>query len=356
MVTLLTFLVLLLVLVVVHEAGHALMARATGCRVEEFGVGFPPRLWAKRLGETVFSVNALPIGGFVRLTGEDDPNDTDPRAFSRRSFGARASILVSGVIANVALAVVLFTLVAGLGLTAPVADAPGPVRDARVEIVSLEHTPALASGTLQPRDAILAVNDFPVPDADSAAQRIRAATGSKLSLIIRRDGSERTVQLQFDPPKTLGQRVGLVLLDVGTVRVPWREAPREGLRMTVTALRLTLQGFWHLLTTVVTRQEISPEISGPVGIALLTGTVARQGVVRLLEFAGVVSVNLAFINALPIPALDGGRLLFLILERLGIRVFRGRPERLAHSVGFALLLLLLIAVTVSDVRRLLSTP
>lgn len=353
MIALLAFVALLLVLIIVHEAGHALVARANGCRVEEFGFGFPPRLASVRMGETLFSLNALPLGGFVRLTGEHEAASSDPRSFAAKSALQRAVILAGGVGANLLLAWILFSIIAAVGFRTPAGGTRARVSNQGVEIVLVEGPSVATAAGLRAGDVIRTVAGVDVQTAEEAARRIREFEGSTLPFQIRRGSSEETLILQFPTPKVRGQRVGLALLDVGTIRVPWYQSPLEGARMTGRMLWLTGRGFAHLLRTAFLTQRIPEEISGPVGIAALTGTIAKQGITRLLEFAGILSVNLAFINALPIPALDGGRLLFLILDTFGLRGFRGRPERVAHALGFVLLLLLLLAVTASDVKRLL---
>lgn len=353
LITIIAFVAVLLVLILIHEAGHALLARLLGVRVEEFGFGFPPRLAARRIGETVYSLNAVPIGGFVRLTGEDDAEVDTPQSFARQSRLRRAIIVAGGILANLLLAVVAFTLVAGFGVDVPVVQADRAVQNRRVEVVEVQDNPVLRAADLRPQDVLLMINDAPVETAADAATRVREFSGERLTLTVSRSGETRTLVLTFSPPKTSGQRVGLALLDVGTARVPWSQAPMEGVRTTGRTLWLTLSGIAHTFRDAIVTRQAPEGLAGPVGIASITGTVARRGVIPLLELTGILSVNLALVNALPIPALDGGRLLFLLLDALGIRWLRGRPERLAHTIGFIVLLALLALVTVGDVQRLI---
>ncbi|TSC73018.1 MAG: regulator of sigma E protease [Parcubacteria group bacterium Gr01-1014_38] len=354
LVTILAFLFLLLVLIMVHESGHALLARLMGVRVEEFGFGFPPRLTARRVGDTVYSVNALPIGGFVRLTGEDDADADDPRSFAIQPRTRRALIVAGGIIANLVLAVVGFTLVAGFGVDVPLAGAERPVSNRRVEVVEIQDTPVLRAADIQPRDVLVAVNGISVENAADGAEKVRGFTGSSLTLTVARGTETRIVVLAFAPPKAAGQRVGLALLDVGTARVPWSQAPLEGLRMTGQTVQLTFFGIGRTLREAIVNRQAPKDLAGPVGIATITGAVAKRGFVPLLDLMGILSVNLALVNALPIPALDGGRLLFLLLDALGIRTLRGRPERLAHTIGFIVLLALLAFITFGDIQRLIQ--
>lgn len=353
MTTLLAFAALLLVLVLAHEAGHAVLARLFRCRVEEFGFGFPPRLTSVRVGETVFSLNALPLGGFVRLTGEDGNDVSDPQSFARKSRLVKAAILLGGITCNLLLAWVVFSLVAGLGIDIPAAGQPGNLANLETRVVAFQDpSPALMSSGLTIRDTILAVNEVSVTSAAETAARVREAVGSELKLLVRRGRETLTVSLKFERPKVAGERIGLALLDVGTVKVPWRQAPRQGARRTLETASLTVRGLGRLARDLVIDHRLSEDLSGPVGIAALTGAVVKQGFTPFLELGAILSVNLALINLLPIPALDGGRVLFLALESLGLRHLRGRPERLAHSIGFVVLLLLLLFVTLSDIQKL----
>lgn len=352
MLTILVFLLLLLALILVHEAGHALVARWCGCRVEEFGFGMPPRLLSRKVGETVFSLNALPIGGFVRITGEDDDAVADPRSFARQPRWQRALMLLAGVIGNLLLAWVVFTVVAGAGVDVPVDVADGRAINQRVEILEVRDTAVLRASDIQPGDVLVAALGQPVRSAAAAAERVRGATGDALELTVRRGDEVRTVTLAFPEPKKAGDPVGLGLLDVGTLRVSWAQAPLEGLRRTGNTMALTAAGLGRMIREAVVERKAPSDVAGPVGIASITGIVAKRGIFPLLELTGVLSVNLALVNALPIPALDGGRLLFLVLDALGLRFLRGRPERIAHAIGFALLLLLLALITLNDISRL----
>lgn len=352
MMTILIFLILLLALILVHEAGHALAARWSGCRVEEFGFGLPPRLLSKRIGETVFSLNALPIGGFVKITGEDGEAAGDPRSFTRQPRWQRALMLAAGVLGNLLLAWVVFTVVAGAGVDVPIEVANGRATDRRVEILEVRDVPALRDSGIQAGDLLVSALGETVSSAEQAAQRVRGAAGETVTLGVRRGDEVREVTLTFTPSKQAGEPVGLGLLDVGTIRVPWILAPQEGLRRTGQTMALTASGLGRIVREAVLERKAPADVAGPIGIASITGVVAKRGFLPLLELTGVLSVNLALVNILPIPALDGGRLLFLLLDALGLRFLRGKPERLAHTIGFALLLLLLALITLNDIGRL----
>lgn len=357
MVTILIFLAVLVLLVLVHEAGHAIVARLTGCRVEEFGIGFPPRIASLPIGETLYTLNIVPLGGFVRITGEDGGALEDPRSFGRKSRLARIAMLLAGVAMNVILAFALFTLIAGIGSPVPLQAAADmlPVTDERVEIVEVSDNPVLTAADLMPGDALVRVAGKDARTAKDAADAIRGFTGTELPIMTVRDGVEREATLLFPEPHAPGEPVGLALLDVGTYRVPWRQAPIEGAKATGRTIRLTAAGLAGLVRDAAQERTVPKDVAGPVGIAAIVGTVSRQGLLPLMELTAVLSVNLALLNALPIPALDGGRVLFVVLESLGIHHFRGRPERLAHAIGFAVLIALVAIITIGDIHRLFSS-
>lgn len=356
--TIIIFVVVLVVLILSHEFGHMVAAKLLGCRVEEFGIGFPPKLFGKKIGETLYTLNAVPLGGFVRITGEDGITEgdakTDARSFANKNFVAKLIILVAGVTMNVLLAVVIYTIIAGVGSTVPAYDLPSnlPVVDKRVEVVSVESNPLLAKTDIKAGDVVLKVNDEMVANSEAAATAIKAFTGHELALTLRSNNIERVTKIVFDGNHSVGVPVGLSLLDVATYKVAWYKAPIEGVNATVRVVKMTAVGIGALFYNLIWQRHVPADVAGPVGIAKIVGDVGRQGAMPLLELMAVLSVNLALINILPIPALDGGRALFVIIEATGIKIFRGRREQLAHSIGFALLILLVLLITINDIRRL----
>lgn len=353
--TVLLFLLVLGVLVLAHEAGHAIVARLIGCRVEEFGFGFPPRLFSWRVGETLYSFNLVPLGGFVRITGEDGTDADDARSFARKARPARIAVLVAGVVMNLVLAVVLFGIIAGTGTTVPVqGHTKGlPLSQPRVEIVDMKDSPILQTAGIQLGDEIIAIHGEPIASAAEAAQQIRSFDDTLLSLTIRRGDTVQDLTLTFPTPHTPGEPVGLSLIDLATYRVSWWQAPIEGVRSTVRTVAVTGRALGTLARDLVMARTVPEDVAGPIGIATLVGTVSRHGILPLMELTAVLSVNLALMNILPIPALDGGRVLFVLLEMIGLRSFRGRPERFAHAVGFTVLMLLMALITIRDLQRLI---
>lgn len=340
--TILITLAVLSVLVLLHELGHFVAARAVGIGVRELGLGFPPRLFAIRRGGIDYSVNAIPFGGFVRMTGEDDP--AVPGGFAGKPIRARALVIAAGSLMNLLLAWVIFS-----GLVAL------PYRQAEGDVTVRETAPGspAENAGLSPGDVIASVNGEPVRTTGELAARVLLGGDRPVTLRVIRDGTPLPITLvpRSRPPEgegPMGVKVGLQNQVVATYRLPVWKAPLEGLRMGVAILGFMGQeiGRW-----VGGRAE--PELAGPIGIAQVTGETARAGFLPLLQLVGLLSLNLGILNLLPIPALDGGRLPFLALEAArGGRRLSARRESLIHLVGFAVLMSIVLVITYFD----LSAP
>ncbi len=356
MMTILIFLVVLAVLVLGHEAGHFFVAKWASMRVDEFGFGFPPRLFGVRRGETEYTVNLIPLGGFVKIHGESGEDRTDPRSFASHTLWKRFLVLVAGVCMNVVLAWVLLSVGFMTGLPAALDGAdydPADVSDVQTQITYvLPDSPAEAAG-FELGDSILAVDGTAVVDASRARELIGLVPeGQETVLTIGRDGVTRDISVA---PRTIeGGRVaiGTELTTVGRVQFAPHVAVAAGAGAAIDMTVATAQGFWGLITRLMRGEGVGVEVSGPVGIAIMTGEVASMGIGYLLQFAALLSINLAILNILPFPALDGGRVLFLVIE-----FFRRRPatpivESVVHGIGFTLLMILVVLVTYKDIVRL----
>ncbi len=346
-ITIVVFLAILVVLVLVHELGHFVAARLAGVRVLEFGIGFPPR--ARVLtndGETDYTLNWLPIGGFVRMEGEETESD-DPRAFVNKPLAPRVLILAAGVVMNLVLAGVIFALIA---------FAFEPSTQTRVESVQT-GSPAAAAG-LQAGDVITKVdgNEFAYFDNQAPTDYMKARPGQPVTLTVQR-ASGGTVELKATLRDAQAIAAGQGALGITARLVLGPSVPRDpvaaiqlGIGRTADACVLVLRALRDLVGNVVSNPSAAPAVSGPIGIAQAVGTVRTEAPpVVLLWLVGLLSANLAVVNILPFPPLDGGRIAVALL-RSGTR---GRVslnlERAASLVGFALLFALLIWVSYFDI-------
>ncbi len=368
--TILIFLAVLVVLILVHEFGHFIVAKRFGIRVDEFGIGFPPKIFGKKVGETEYTVNALPIGGFVRIWGEDPTQEhyTDgpdrERSFVSKPRVVQAAVLVAGVAMNVLLAFVLYTGTFLAGMPTQVDEAhPDPsVRDVRLLVTEvLVGSPAASA--LRPSDAIVAVRRGDVSlmgDAvrspKAVADLVASGADSGVVLTVLRHGAELDVPIApvrglipNDPGRAAA---GFTMSLVGTKQLSLGEALTQASLRTVFTIRDIAYGLGELAWGAVRGTADLSQVAGPVGIVNLVGDAAALGFTWLLTFSAFISLNLAVINLLPIPALDGGRLLFVFIEVLLRRPITPRIATRVNQVGFIALLALMALVTVHDIVRL----
>lgn len=352
--TLVVFIFILGLLVFVHELGHFVAARKNGVKVEEFGFGFPPRIFGVKRGETIYSINWIPLGGFVKIKGEAGEYKEDADSFVHKKIWQRALILASGVLMNFVLAAVLLSFGFMIGLPQVVDGDLGPakVRDAKIQIVQiLGGTPA-EEANLKTGDTILSIDGQKIERIDGFQNYLAGKVGSRVKFVFERDGVNFEKEIT---PVVLAETgrggIGIGLLKSGIVSYPWYFALWKGAESTVLFTREILIALYELIKNLIITQKVAVDLSGPVGIAVLTGQVARMGFIYLLQFTALLSINLAVINFLPFPALDGGRLLFLAIEKIRRRPVSQKIENLIHNIGFALLMILILLVTYRDVVR-----
>jgi len=352
--TLLLFLLTFTLIIAVHELGHYLTARLLGMKVLEFAFGFPPRLFAVRHAGIDYSVNAIPFGGFVRILGQDDfavrqAGEGEPGSFTSKPWWAQAIVLVAGVVMNALLALVVLTGSFLFG---------GPVATGEVRIVEVKAGSPAEEAGIRKDDIVREVDGAPIEDSRELVRYTRAHRGQILTIVLER-GGQRVPPVRIEarrrPPEGEGP-LGIVLVDA--------TAPMTG------GLPQAFGHAWALTGDVVQQiaalpgqllggaaeapSDAQPQVGGPIEILRVTGEVSRFGFAAVLRLVGVLSINLAVLNIIPFPALDGGRLLFVLIGG----IFRKRPspqvEAAVHAVGFVLLLGLLVAVSIADIRRLIG--
>jgi regulator of sigma E protease len=353
----LIFFIILSILILIHELGHFIVARWVGVTVEEFGLGLPPRIWGKKIRGTIYSINWLPIGGFVKLAGEDDGDHkgltqkSAKHLFWARSKKERSAILVAGVTMNFLLAVALTTYL----LTQGVAEPSGRVHIDRVVAGSPAEEAGIRVGDVVTEATVVAdpTKRVEVKVPEELISFTRTNAGEKMTIGILREGSASavTVTPRKDPPAGQGP-LGVAITDLTTKVYPISQAPFMALKINVERGWEMLRSIFVTIFRLVTLQPLSAEIAGPVGIAQVTGQAVQYGLLAVLEFMAILSLNLAVLNILPIPALDGGRLAFVFLEKFLGRRVRPAFERTAHQWGMIILLGLILLVTINDILRL----
>ncbi len=351
--TLLLFILILGVLVFIHELGHFTVARWLGVAVEEFGLGFPPRMVGITKGPTTYSLNWIPFGGFVRLQGEQEDGAQRPNSFSQAPFRKQFAILIAGVFMNAILAWVLLSITFVAGVSADPTALPKNsfirVSQVRVEALVTAGSPSATAG-LANGDIILTVNGQTIESTEKLINLAQANDYPVLNLSVQHQRKKVDIQIT---PRPAGQtpRYGLGIQQLVTVRYPWYIAPWYGLTTGADMVKQTFIGFGRLVKDIVTTAKVSSDITGPVGIAILTGQVAQYGVIAVLQFMAILSISLAVVNFLPLPALDGGRALFVFLARVRGRPVNPRIEGIIHAVGFYVLLLLILLISIRDISK-----
>jgi len=359
-ITLIIFFAILLVLVLSHEAGHFFSALFFGINVEEFGFGLPPRMFGiKSKKGILYSFNWLPFGGFVKITGEEGGSTSDPTNFSAKPAWIRAVVLASGIVMNLLLAYVVFSIITGLGTYEAVDDAdvakyPG----AKVTIIQvLQNSPASEAELMegdQILNAVSGADSITTKNIDEVRKFIADHKGKELLLMLKRGEDEFTkiVQSRANPPEGEGP-MGVALALLHIKKAPWYLTPIEGAKLTWSATAATAEGFWSLTKSIFEKEDKKDlQIAGPVGIFNLTASARSMGLTTLLTFLALLSINLAIINVLPIPGLDGGRLFFVIIEAIRGKRISMKASSLIHGIGLAVLLALMLAITFYDISKI----
>lgn len=354
-----TFLIVLTVLVLIHELGHFLVARFVGVSVEEFGIGLPPRIWGKKFGKVLYSINWLPIGGFVKLAGEDagpsfakaSAGKGSKQLFWMRSKKERSAILLAGVTMNFVLAVGITTYLLGQGVMEPA----GRVHIEKV----VTGSPAEIAG-LKQKDVVLTLSIPSVGIVNKQLKKpndlidtVKHYAGQKISLSILRDSEYLTLTLmpRINPPAGQGP-MGVAISDLEKNVYPFPGSLIQAVRINLSRAREMLTSLGTMVWRLVTFQPLQADVAGPVGIAQITGEAVKYGWRSVLEFMSILSLNLAVLNILPFPALDGGRLAFVFLEKVLGKKLRPAFERSTHQIGMIILLGLIVLVTINDILRI----
>jgi regulator of sigma E protease len=344
------------VIIFVHELGHFLVAKRSGADVLEFGFGFPPRIFGVRRGKTLYSLNWIPVGGFVKILGEDGSLRDTPGSFASLPIAKRFMILVAGVTMNAIFAMFLFSLLFAYG--APTAIDGGvpsnaTVKNRQIQILGVvDPSPASRTG-MKVGDVVLSVDSQTLNTVSDIQKYNAEHQGLQQNVTVRRQN--KTMTFVITPEAIQGSDVavwGVNLATIASVSFPWYQAYWYGIQQTFSLMWQMVLALFAIIQNLLVHQNIPSDIAGPVGIASLAGQMGKLGVLYLVQFTAFLSLNLALLNILPIPALDGGRILFLCIEKIRGRKINVRAESLVHNVGFTLLLLLVLLVTIRDIEKL----
>lgn len=326
-------------LVLFHEFGHFITAKMTGMRVEEFSIGFGPALVSKKYGETVYSLRIVPLGGYNRISGMDPDDEQDSRSYNAKPVWARMIVILAGSFMNFVLPILLFVLIfMSSGMSTPSQE---PVLGQ-----VLENKAAYQAG-LQPGDRIMAINSEPINSWSDFVAAIQKADGQVLSVEYQRNGQTASATLIPEYDESSKRALVGVMAAVNTVYPGFVESIGLAVQGTYNVIYLTLDGLARMVTG-----SVEADLAGPIGVAQMAGQVANMGFVPLLQFAAYLSVNLGIINLLPLPALDGGHFVILMLEAVRRKPLSADSLKRVQAVGIALLLCLMLIATYKDFIRL----
>ena len=355
LITVAIFLIVLGILVFVHEFGHFISAKKMGMKVEEFGFGFPPRIWGKKGKDgVIYSINSIPLGGFCKIKGEDGEERNAPDSFGSKKAWRRAIVLVAGVIMNFLLCAVLLSFGYMVGLPQAVdqqAMAQGLVKNYKIQVVAVLDDKPAKTADVQIGDVIKSVDNQPITSIQNLIDYTSGKIGQKIIYQFNRGSQVLTKEIEI---VDIGQGkggIGMSLVETGTVSYGIPQAIWHGFKLTGILTKEFVLAFANIIKNLIIGKPLGVQVSGPVGIAVLTGQVAKLGFIYLLQFTALLSLNLAIINILPFPALDGGRLLFLLIEKIRRKPMTQKIESLVNTIGFSLLMLLIIVITFQDLLR-----
>lgn len=344
----------LITLIIIHELGHFLLAKKFGIKVEEFGIGIPPRIFGKKIGETIYSINLLPLGGFVKLYGHEK-RETGPDSFSSKPIWQRALVILGGVVSFWIVAAILLSIVMALGVPTIVGDEETGLTNPMVQIVGVAKDSPAEQAEMRIGDAIIGINDVSLNKVKEVQEITQENKGKEMILTIQR--GKEVFNVSLTPRESFPEGEGA--MGVGLIRTalksyPWYLAPFKGIIATGNLTLAILDGWVMTLSSLFQGNGMpeGAEVRGIVGIFELFVQVGGLGLSYFLQFIAIIAVSLALINALPLPALDGGWFALLMVEKLRGKPINQKTEQIISSIFFILLITLMVWITIKDVARL----
>jgi len=369
MLSVIIFIIILSILVLIHEFGHFIVAKRNGIGVEEFGFGLPPRIWGKKVGETIYSVNWLPFGGFVKLVGEDstDSSRDAKNSFYVKSIWQRSQVVVAGVFMNFLLAIVIFYVIVfalGFKVSLPLlVDHKFKFvnQTAQVLVADVNSSSPAKDAGIEAGDSIVAIGGEQISAISQLQEIVRSSQDKELTLTLENPVNNKLREVQVTPTfseeikaPALGIALGeLAVLNYQTLT----QKLFSGFIHSLNVLDYSFKVFAQLVGYSISHRDITPVsegVSGPIGIAAITSQAVSLGALSVLQLVGLLSLNLAVLNILPIPALDGGRFFFIIVEAVTRRRVHATFEKWVHTIGFAVLIGLILLVTYNDILKLIK--
>lgn len=344
-------------LMVLHEFGHFILAKRFGVNVEEFGIGYPPRIFGKKIGETIYSINALPFGAFVKIQGEIGGIESS-RNFGGKPIWQRILIVIGGVVSFWVISAVILSFVMGFGAPTAISDEENEgLKNPKVQIVAVDPgSPAEIAG-IKIGDTIktVAIGNYQISTdkVKEVQEFIVSHKGEEITLTIERGKEVSTISLvsRVSPPAGEGP-IGVGLARTALKSYPWYQAIWQGILATFNLTVAVIEGWAQALTNVSRGLPSGVQVMGPVGIFSLFTQFSQLGINYFLQFIAIISIYLALFNLLPIPSVDGGKLLFLGIEAVRKRPVSEKVEQRVTTFFFSLLILLMIFVTIKDVMRI----
>lgn len=351
--SIIVFILVLGLLIFIHELGHFIAAKRAGIKVEEFAFGFPPRIFAKKISGTVYAINAIPLGGYVKLYGEEGKHVSDPRSFYAKPLGARFLVIIAGVFMSLIFGWFVFSIGYTIGLPVTATDPdkiPGAVTYSEVVVAeAIEGSPA-QEAEISRGDIILGANDRLFLKPEELSEFTKENAGTQVTFLVKRYGLTKKIPITLSEDEETP--LGVSILEAKKVKVPFWLAPIVAAKEVIALIVLICVAIAKFIASLFVAGKATEEaVVGPVGIWFIFKAATKLGLAYVIQLTALISVNLAVLNILPFPALDGGRLVFWVIEAVRKKRVTPRIEGVVHAIGFVLLIGLILLITFRDIIR-----